>query len=102
MRWPSFATTKKTAWFSSEPSPHASPHTDDSPSESDVPAKVYITSDGKMIKLDDLWDLLEPFLELLNLLEMITKLDDRNSLKHPGLVENKLAVTQRVDVTLNE
>lgn len=55
-----------------------------------------------MIKLDDLWDLLEPFLELLNLLEMITKLDDRNSLKHPGLVENKLAVTQRVDVTLNE
>ena len=93
MRCPSFATTgKRTRWFSSESPPHKLLHTDDSSPESDVPAKVHISSDGKMVELNDLWDLLEPFLELLDFLKVITELDDRNSLEHPALVENELTV----------
>ena len=55
-----------------------------------------------MIQLDNLRDLLEPLLELSDLLEVITKLDNRCGLEHPLLVDDKLTVLQRVDVTLDE
>ena len=55
-----------------------------------------------MIQLDNLGDLLEPLLELSDLLEVITKLDNRCGLEHPLLVDDKLTVLQRVDVTLDE
>jgi hypothetical protein len=55
-----------------------------------------------MIQLDDLRDLLEPFLKLLNLLEMVAQLDDRSRLKHPLLVDDKLTVFERVNVALDE
>ena len=55
-----------------------------------------------MIQLDNLGDLLEPLLELSDFLEVITKLDNRRGLEHPLLVDDKLTVLQRVDVTLDE
>ena len=55
-----------------------------------------------MIQLDNLRDLLEPLLELSDFLEVITKLDNRCGLEHPLLVDDKLTVLQRVDVTLDE
>ena len=42
--------------------------TDDGTSQSDVPAKVDVTSDSQVVKLNDLGDLLEALLELLDLL----------------------------------
>jgi hypothetical protein len=73
-----------------------------------------------VIQFDDLGDLLEALLELLdlpkqheqndtqtmsvttNLLEMITQLDNRRSLKHSVLVDDKLPVLERVDVALDQ
>jgi len=54
-----------------------------------------------MIQFEDLRDLLEPFLELLNLLEMITQFDDWGRLEHPLLVDDELTMRERVDVTLD-
>jgi hypothetical protein len=73
-----------------------------------------------VIQFDDLGDLLEALLELLdlpkqheqndtqimsvttNLLEMITQLDNRRSLKHSVFVDDKLPVLERVDVALDQ
>jgi len=55
-----------------------------------------------MIQLDDLGDLLEPLLELLNFLEMVTQLDDWGRLEHPLLINDELAVLEGVDVALDE
>lgn len=55
-----------------------------------------------MIQLNDLGYLLESFLELLDLLEVIAKFDDRRRLEHPLLVNNELTVLERVDVALDE
>ena len=68
----------------------------------DIPSKVDISSDRKMVELDDLGDLLEPLLELLDLLKVVTKLDHRGRLEHPAFVQDELAMLQRVDVTLDE
>ena len=55
-----------------------------------------------MVELNDLGDLFEPLLELLDLLEMITKLNHGGCLEHPAFVQDELTVLQRVNVTLNE
>jgi hypothetical protein len=55
-----------------------------------------------MVQLDDLRDLLEASLELLNLLEVVAKLDNWSCLEHPLLVDDKLTVFKRVDVALDE
>jgi len=55
-----------------------------------------------MIQLNDLGDLLEPFLELLDFFEMVTQLDDRRRLEHPLLIDDELTVLERVDVALDE
>lgn len=39
---------------------------------------------------------------MTNLLEVISKFDDRSRFKHPLLIDNKLPVLQRVDVTLDK
>lgn len=41
---------------------------DHRPAQGDVAAKVHVAGDGQMVELDDLGDLLEPLLELLDLL----------------------------------
>lgn len=55
-----------------------------------------------MVELNDLGDLLEPLLELLDLLKVVTKLDHRGRLEHPAFVQDELTMLQRVDVTLDE
>lgn len=73
-----------------------------------------------MVELDDFRDFLEAFLELLylqsmisvgarsfcekqpNLLKMITQFDNRRCFEHSLLVDNKLTVAQRVDITLDQ
>jgi len=55
-----------------------------------------------MVQLDDPGDLLEPFLELSNLLEVVAELDDRRRLEHPVRVDDQAAVLERVDVALDE
>ena len=75
---------------------------DDGTTESDVAAEVDVASDSQVVELDDLGDLLEALLELLNLLEVVTKLDDGRCLKHALWVNDELAVLQRVNVGLDE
>jgi len=77
-------------------------HTDNGPAKSDISPEVNVPSNSQMIQLQDLRDLLEPFLELLNLFEMVTQFDDRRRLEHPLLVDDELTVLERVDVTLDE
>ena len=55
-----------------------------------------------MIQLNNFWNFLEALLELRDLLEVVTELDDRSSLEHPLLVNDELTVLERVDVTLDQ
>ena len=55
-----------------------------------------------MVELNNLGDLLEPLLELLDFLKVVTKLDHRGRLEHPALVQDELTVLQRVNVTLDK
>jgi hypothetical protein len=55
-----------------------------------------------VVQLDNLGNLLEPFLELLDLLEVVAELDHRRGLEHAALVEKELTVLQRVDVALDQ
>ena len=55
-----------------------------------------------MVELDDLGNLLEPLLELLDLLKVVTKLYHRGRLEHPAFVQDELTMLQRVNVTLDE
>lgn len=45
-----------------------------------------------MIQLENLGDLLEPFLELRDLLEMVAEFDNGSCLEHPLLVDDKLTM----------
>ena len=76
--------------------------TDDSASQGHVAAKVHVASDGQVVELGDLGDLLEALLELRDLLEVVTELDNWRRAKHPVLVEDELTVLERVDVGLDE
>ena len=98
--------------------------TDDCSAKGHIPTKVYITSHRQMIKFQNLGNLLEPLLELLDLqkninisitpilkkkekrlrylLEMISQFNNRCSLKHPLLVNNKLTMLQRIYITLDQ
>jgi len=75
---------------------------DDGAAEGDVAPKVDVAGHCQVVQLDDLGDLLETLLELLNLLEVITQLDNGRSLEHPSLVDDELAVRERVDITLDQ
>lgn len=55
-----------------------------------------------MIQLNDLWDLLESFLELSDLFEMVTKFDDRRRSEHPVFTDDEFTVFERVDVGFDE
>ena len=74
----------------------------DGTTEGDVAAKVNVTSDSQVIKLDNLGDLLEALLELLDLLEVVTELDDGRCLEHALRTDRELAMLERVDVRLDE
>lgn len=76
--------------------------TDDSSTKCDVTSKVHISRHSQMIQLDNLGYLLEPLLELLDLLEVVSKFDDRSVLKHPLLANDELTVLQRIDVALDK
>jgi len=39
---------------------------------------------------------------LLDLFEMVTQLDNRGCLEHPVLIDDELAMTKRIDVTLDQ
>lgn len=66
--------------------------TDDSSPQCNVPTKVDITRDRQVVKFKNLGNLLESLLELRDLLEVVTKLNDRRRLKHPLLVDDELTV----------
>ena len=55
-----------------------------------------------MIKLQDIRYLLEPLLELRDLLEVVPELDDWRSLEHSMRVDHQLPMLQRIDVALDE
>lgn len=76
--------------------------TDDRATKSDVTAEANITSDRQVVKLQNLRNLLEPLLELCDLLEMVSKLDDRRRLEHSLLVDDELAMLNAVDIRLDE
>ena len=93
---------------------------DDRAAQGDVAPEVHVAGDGEMVELNDLGDLLEALLELLDLydfrqlcfplqklyplhlLEVVPKLDDRRRLEHALLVDDQLAVLERVDVRLDQ
>ena len=55
-----------------------------------------------MIQFNNLRDLLEAFLELLDLLEVVAEFDNGCRAEQPVLVDHKLTVLERVDVALDE
>ena len=75
---------------------------DDSPAQGDVTTEVHISSDGQVVKFQNLGDLLESLLELLDLLKVVTELDNGSGLEHAQGVDHELAMLQGVDVTLDE
>lgn len=76
--------------------------TNDGATESDILAEVDITSDSQVVKLDNGGDLLESLLELSDLLEMITELDNRSGVEHSLLVKNELTMLKRVDIRFDQ
>ena len=76
--------------------------TDDRATKSDVTAEANITGDCQVVKLQNLRNLLEPLLELCDLLEMVAQLDHRRGLEHPLLAKDQFTVLKRVDVALDE
>lgn len=48
---------------------------DDSTLQGDISAKVNVTSDGQVVQLQDLWHVWDPLLEVVDLLEIRTQLD---------------------------
>jgi hypothetical protein len=55
-----------------------------------------------VIQFQDLGNLFKPLLEVLDLLEMISQLDNRCGLEHPVRIDDQLSVLQRVDIALDE
>ena len=76
--------------------------TDYGSTKSDVAAEIPISRYSQMIQLDDLGDLLEPLLEWLNLLEVVSEFDDGSVLEHPLLANDELTMLQQMDVALDK
>lgn len=75
---------------------------DDGTPESNVPAKHDITLDGQVIELDHLGDALEPLLELGDLLECVSELNDGGLREHAARVHDQLSVLERVKIRSDE
>ena len=75
---------------------------DNSSAKGDVATEVYVPGNCQMVELDDSRDLLEAFLELRDLLEVVTELNNGRGLEHALRVDDELTVLERVDVTLDE
>jgi len=71
---------------------------DNRSTKSDLASEPHIASHGKMIELEDVGDGTEAFLEVRDLLEVITKLDDRGLTEHAVRIHDQLAVLQRVQI----
>ena len=72
--------------------------TDDRATKSDVTAEANITGDCQVVKLQNLRNLLEPLLELRDLLKVVTELDHRRRAEESVLVNDELTVLEGVDV----
>jgi hypothetical protein len=71
--WPSLATTANLVSTNDHTKKGVKKlRTNDGSTKSDISSEVNVPCNSQMIQLKDLRDLLEPFLELLNLLEMVT------------------------------
>lgn len=69
--------------------------------ESDVATQVHRTSNGKVVELGDTWDAGNALLEVRDLLEVRTQLNDGGATETVG-VNDELAVLQAVKVGLDE
>jgi hypothetical protein len=74
---------------------------DDCALESDVTTQVHRTSDGEVVELGNTWDAGDALLEIRNLLEVRTQLNDRSTAETVG-VNDELAVLQAVKVRLDK
>ena len=74
---------------------------DDSALKCDAPTQVDSSGDGQMVELDDLGDTTDALLEVRDLLEVVTKLDEGSWAETVG-VDLELAVLQRVQVRLDK
>lgn len=70
---------------------------DDRALQGNAASEIHGPGDGEMIELDDLWDAGNTLLEVTNLLEVGTQLDQRRRPK-AGLVDHELSVLQAVQV----
>ena len=75
---------------------------DNSSAKGDVATEVYVPGNCQMVELDDSRDLLEAFLELRDLLEVVTELNNGRGIEHTLRVDDELTVLERVDVALDE
>lgn len=69
--------------------------------ESHTATQIHRTSDGEVVKLQDLGDRGDSLLEVGNLLEVTTKLDER-SITEAGSAHLELAVLEGVKIRLNQ
>lgn len=75
---------------------------DDGTTEGDVPTENNVALHCKVVKLDHFWDRLETLLELGDLLERVTELDDGRLGEHAAWVHDQLAVLERVEIRSDE
>jgi len=75
---------------------------DTCPRQTDTLAEPHVTGDGEMIQLGDVGYGLESFLEICDLLELITELDDGSTAKFSRLVHGQNAVLKVVQFGLDQ
>lgn len=119
MRCPSFAITRNIRCGQRKWKTHKQP-TDDGTTQSDVPTKVDISCHSQMVKVDNMWYLLESLVELLDLtisfkkvmlswfykngylLEMTAKFDRGQSGEHAILIHNKTTIYKHKKITFHK
>jgi len=75
---------------------------DDGSGESNALADVHISVNGQVVQLDNVQLGLEPLLELLNVLEVVTELDDRGTGELPLVAHCQLSVLEGVKTALDQ
>jgi len=75
---------------------------DDCSSKGHVSTEINIASDRQMIKLNNVRNRFESFLELCDLLEVVAEFDDRASIELSEFVQNQFPVFQGVYVRFDE
>ncbi|RUS14536.1 hypothetical protein BC938DRAFT_477312 [Jimgerdemannia flammicorona] len=77
-------------------------HNDDCPPQLNLAPERDVASDRQMIELQDIRNALEPREEVIDFLEMIAELDERDGVEHAFRIHDKLAMVERIQIRGHE